>query len=122
MGFVSSALPVNRQLTKDSMKMYIVVKDNTPDKLVPVIAAHASLACYKKYEDNEDMVKWINGIFKKVVCLANETAFEQLKTETDFVLLTESMLDNREVCLAFCPREEYSKRFKFLKMWAPQNI
>ena len=104
------------------MKMYIIVKDNIPDKLVPVITAHASLACYKKYETNEDMVKWINGIFKKVVCLANETEFDKLKTESDSVVLTESSLDNKEVCLAFCPREEYAKRFKFLKMWTPQNI
>lgn len=103
------------------MKMYIIVRDDIPDKLVPVITAHASLACYKKFQDNEDMIKWINGIFNKVVCLANENEFDRLKNETDFVVLTESSLDNKEVCLAFCPREEYSKKFKFLKMWTPQN-
>lgn len=102
--------------------MYIIVKDDTPDKLVPVIAAHASLACYKKFEADERMIKWINEVFKKVVCLATGTEFDKLKSETDFVVLTESSLDNREVCLAFCPREEYPKKFKFLKMWAPQNI
>ncbi|TDP00702.1 peptidyl-tRNA hydrolase PTH2 [Flavobacterium sp. 245] len=102
--------------------MYIIVKDDIPDKLVPVITAHASLACYKKYESNDDMIKWINGIFKKVVCTCNELEFEKLKNEDDFVLLTESFLNNKEVCLAFCPREEYSKIFKFLKMWTPQNI
>lgn len=37
------------------MKMYIIVKDNIPDKMVPVISAHASLACYKKFEENEKM-------------------------------------------------------------------
>lgn len=103
------------------MKMYIIVKDTIPDKLVPVITAHASLACYKKFEENERMIQWINGIFKKVVCLANETEFEALKNESDFVLLTESALDGKEVCLAFCPREEYPKKFPFLKMWTPQN-
>lgn len=103
------------------MKMYIIVKDNIPDKLAPVIAAHASLACYKKFQENEDMIKWINGIFKKVVCLANEIEFDKLKNETDFVVITESSLDNKEVALAFCPREEYPKMFKFLKMWTPQN-
>ncbi len=95
------------------MKMYIVVKNNVPDKLVPVITAHASLACYKKYESNEDMQKWINGIFKKVVCVVNEVEFDKLKNEENFVMLTESALDNKEVCLAFCPREEYPKKFKF---------
>lgn len=103
------------------MKMYIIVKNNIPDKLVPVITAHASLACYKKYETNEHMQKWINGIFKKVFCVTNEIEFEKLKDEPDFVALTESSLSNDEVCLAFCPREEYPKRFKFLKMWTPQN-
>lgn len=63
------------------MKMYIIVKDNVPDKLVPVITAHASLACYKKFETNEQMVTWINGIFKKVVCITTETEFNKLKEE-----------------------------------------
>ncbi|RMZ59898.1 hypothetical protein D1632_09855 [Chryseobacterium nematophagum] len=104
------------------MKMYILVKDNIPDKLVPVITAHASLACYKKYEKNEDMIQWMNGIFKKVVCIVNDNEFEEFKKEADFIVLTESSLDHKEVCLAFCPREEYPKKFKFLKMWTPQNI
>ncbi|WBV60453.1 hypothetical protein PFY12_15645 [Chryseobacterium camelliae] len=104
------------------MKMYIIVRDNIPDKLVPVIAAHASLACYKKYESNENMIQWMNGIFKKVVCKANETEFNHLKNEDDYILLTESSLNHQEVVLAFCPREEYSKKFKFLPMWTPQNI
>ncbi len=104
------------------MKMYIIVKDNVPDKLVPVITAHASLACYKKYETNEDMQKWINGVFKKVVCIVNKNEFDKLKEEHNFVLLTESSLNKDEVCLAFCPREEYPKKFKFLRMWTPQNI
>src|SRR6187549_4278728 len=98
------------------MKMYIIVRDDIQDKIVTVIAANASLACYKKFETNENMTKWINEVFKKVVCLANEIEFDKLKNETDFVLLTESSLDNKEVCLVFCPREEYSKKFKFLKM------
>lgn len=104
------------------MKMYIVVKDSTPDKLVPVITAHASLACYKKFEEHEQMQKWINSVFKKVVCVVNDTEFNRLKEEKDHVVLTESALDHQEVCLAFCPRETYPKKFKFLKMWVPQDI
>lgn len=101
--------------------MYILVKDSIPDKLVPVITAHASVACYKKFEENKAMQTWINGIFKKVVCLVNETEFERFKGEPDHIVLTESALGGMEVCLAFCPREEYPKPFKFLKMWTPQN-
>lgn len=99
--------------------MYILIKRDVPDKFVPVIAAHASLACFRKFEQNPNMQTWINGIFKKVVCAVNETEFENAKHEADHVVLTESALDNKEVCIAFCPREEYSKMFKFLKMWTP---
>jgi len=101
--------------------MYIIIKNNIPDRLVPVITAHASLACYKKFENDENMIKWINGVFKKVVCVVDETEFEKFKEDDNFVLLTESALDNREVGVAFCPREVFPKKFKFLKMWSPQN-
>lgn len=101
--------------------MYILVKQNVPDKMVPVIAAHASLACFRKFEHTENMQQWINGIFKKVVCAVTETEFENAKKELDHLVLTESYLDNQEVCIVFSPREEYSKMFKFFRMWAPQN-
>lgn len=101
--------------------MYILIKREVPDKFVPVIAAHASLACFRKFEHTPDMQTWINGIFKKVVCVVNETEFQNAKKEPDHIVLTESALDNAEVCIAFSPREEYSKMFKFLKMWTPQN-
>nr|WP_067055851.1 hypothetical protein [Mucilaginibacter sp. L294] len=104
------------------MKMYILVKGEIPDKMVPVITAHASLACFRKFENTENMQTWINGIFKKVVCVVSETEFTNAKKETDHVVLTESALDNQEVCIAFSPRKEYSKMFKFFRMWTPKNI
>lgn len=103
------------------MKMYILTKHDVPDKLVFVITAHASLACYLRFETNENMKTWINGIFKKVVCIVNEAEFERFKNDENLVVLTESALGDREVCLAFCPRKEFSTKFKFLKMWTPQN-
>jgi len=104
------------------MKMYIVLKSDIPDKLAPVIAAHASLACYRKYQNDDRMSIWIQGVFKKVVCVTDAQQFEQLKHETDYVSITESSLDHKEVCIAFCPREEFPRKFKFLEMWTPQHI
>jgi peptidyl-tRNA hydrolase len=103
------------------MKMYILIKRDVPDKFVPVIAAHASLACYKKFENDPLMTEWIKGIFTKVVCVVNEKEFDNAKSEEKNVVLTESMLDNKEVALAFCPREVYSKQFKFFKIWGPSG-
>lgn len=102
------------------MKMYILIKDVVPDEFTPVIAAHASLACYKKYEAEPNMQTWINGVFKKVVCGVNEKEFTQAKKHDKQVLLTESALGNQEVALAFCPREEYPKPFRFYRKWRPQ--
>lgn len=99
--------------------MYILIKRDVPDRFVPVITAHASLACYKKYENDPSMIEWINSTFKKVVCVLNEKEFENVKKESKNIILTESMLENREVAIAFCPRAEYSKQFSFFKMWTP---
>jgi peptidyl-tRNA hydrolase len=101
------------------MKMYILIKDDVPVKMAPVIAAHASLACYKKYEDDPDMIEWVHSIFKKVVCKVNEKEFQNSLKDEKYVLLTESSLDNREVAVAFVPRVAFTKQFRFFKMWAP---
>ena len=103
------------------MKMYILIKDEVPDKMAPVIAAHASLATYKRFEEDEDMKKWMGGVFKKVVCRVNAKEFERAREADKHLVLTESALDNKEVCLGFCPREEYPKAFRFFRMWAPQQ-
>ena len=102
------------------MKMYILLKASVPDTFAPVIAAHASLACYKKYEHDADMQQWIQGVFKKVVCRVNDKEFENAKAEAKHVVLTESALDNQEVGIAFCPRVQYSKQFQFFSMWKPK--
>ena len=104
------------------MKMYLLVKRDVPDKFVPVICAHASLACYKKFEQDADMQNWINGIFKKVVCTVDEAMFEKMKEVPKHLVLTESALNNQEVCIAFCPRENYPKSFNFFSMWKPSGL
>jgi peptidyl-tRNA hydrolase len=100
------------------MKMYILIKDAVPARFAPVIAAHASLACYKKFEQDADMQNWVNSVFKKVVCKVNDKEFENAKKEARHLVLTESALDNQEVAIAFCPRDEYSKQFRFFRMWS----
>ncbi|MFT5617968.1 MAG: peptidyl-tRNA hydrolase [Arenicella sp.] len=99
--------------------MYILLKETLPNKFAPVVSAHASLACYKKFEEDENMQIWMSSVFKKVVCKVTEAEFEKTKEEEKYLVLTESALDNAEVAIAFSPREEYPKRFKFFRMWTP---
>lgn len=101
------------------MKMYILIKEGTPDNLVPAIAAHASLACFLKYEHDEDMQRWKQSVFRKAVCKVTDREFENARLVEKNVLLTESALNNKEVCLVFSPRPEYPSAFKYFRLWKP---
>lgn len=102
--------------------MYILIRSSVPDGFAPLIAAHASLACYRAFEDDPDMQAWVSGIFRKVVCRVNDKEFATAKTFEKSVILTESALDDQEVCIAFCPREAWPKPFRFYSMWKPSGL
>lgn len=99
------------------MKMYILVRDDIPLGYAMVAVAHASLAAYLKFRDAPETAQWLDGPFFKAVCKANAREFENAKQVEDHVVLTESALDGREVAIAFRPREEWPKMFKFLRLY-----
>lgn len=99
------------------MKMYILIKEDVPLGNAIVAAAHASLAAYLKFQSLPEMQQWLSGPFYKVVCKVNASEFERAKAEPDHVLLTESSLGGAEVALAFKPRAEWPKNFKYLRMY-----
>ena len=99
------------------MKMYILIKEAVPVGIAIVAAAHASLAAYLKYRDSPEVEQWLSGPFYKVVCKVNESEFERAKSEPDHVVITESALDNEEVAVAFKPREEWPKAFRYFRMY-----
>ena len=97
--------------------MYILVKDSVPVGFAMLAAAHASLACYLKFKDSPEIVEWISGPFFKVVCKVTEAEFEAAKHVENHVVLTESALDGQEVAVAFRPRAEWPKSFKFHRLY-----
>ncbi len=99
------------------MKMYILIKDDVPDGFAVLAAAHASLAAYLKFKDTPEVIEWLSGSFYKVICKVNAKEFEKAKTFDDLVVLTESALDDQEVAIAFKPREDWPKPFRFYKLW-----
>ena len=102
---------------EEKFKMYILVKEGVPIGKAVVGIAHASLACYLKYQDSEDVKQWLDGPFFKTVCKVTEKEFEKAKQETDFVVMTESTLDDSETTIAFKPRVDYPKYFKFFRLY-----
>lgn len=105
------------------MKMYILIKDNVPVDLAPLIAAHASLAGYLKFSDRAEVQEWVNpGPFYKAVCVVNDKEFENAKAFEDYQVMTSSELGGQEVALVFCPRNEWPKPFKFYKLWKAKHV
>ena len=99
------------------MKMYILVKDSVPLGLAMVAVAHASLAAYLKFRDTPEVGQWLSGSFRKVVCKVTDVQFEAAKAEPDYVVLTESALENQAVALAFRPRAEWPPVFKSYQLY-----
>jgi len=97
--------------------MYILIRDSIPQGFAVLAAAHASLACYLKFKDTQEVTEWLSGPFYKTVCKVNDREFEKAKTFDDCVVLTESALDNQEVALAFKPKEEWPKAFSFYRLY-----
>ena len=52
-----------------------------------------------------------------MVCKVNEKEFENAKSVKKKVVITESALGDAEVAIAFSPREEWPKMFKFFRLY-----
>jgi peptidyl-tRNA hydrolase len=99
------------------MKMYILIKESIPSGFAMLASAHASLACYLKFKDTSEIAEWLSGPFFKAICKVNDSEFEKAKETPDHIILTESALDNQEIAIAFKPREEWPKPFKFFRLY-----
>lgn len=99
------------------MKMYILVKDKAPLGIAMVSVAHASLACYTRFDHDPDMKDWLSGKFNKVICKVTDDQFEAAKKVSKNVVLTESAWGGREVVIAFCPRQNWPPTFSNYLMY-----
>ena len=112
--------PVEKYLgTNDSkpLKMYILIHEDVPPNYAIVAAAHASLACFRQYEDDPMVQDWIAGVFYKVVVKANDKEWAKAKLISQNTIITESRLGGKEMAIAFKPRWDYPDWFKYLPLW-----
>jgi peptidyl-tRNA hydrolase len=99
------------------LKMYILIRESVAPGFAVLAAAHASLAAYLKFKDTPEVAEWLSGPFYKAVCRVTDEEFERAKTFEDHVVLTESVLQGQEVAIAFKPRREWPKAFRFLRLY-----
>lgn len=102
------------------MKMYLLIADDVPDNFVPVCAAHASLACYLKFRDN-DMQEWLDQSFRKVVCRVSRDDFALAAALDRAVVMSESALNDMDVAVALAPRKEWPEFIQKVKLWKPKD-
>jgi hypothetical protein len=104
------------------MKEYILVLDDVPAHMVPVIAAHASLIAHLEWYNKEEGITfynlWLGTSFKKCVCKVNKKEFEKARLIEYNKVITENQL-GREVAIVLCPRIEWPNVVKFAKLWQP---
>ena len=97
-------------------KMYICVKQSIPSHKV-IGVAHGVLQAHLKFEDHPDYQEWLENSFRKVVCEVTDTQFDILKVGgDDYVIVTESGLNNQEIALVFRPRKVWPKHFRFFPL------
>jgi len=99
--------------------MLIVLKSNLPVRFAPVSCAHAAVAGYLKWQDDELTSKWANEIFNKHVKIATPEQFEKAKGEKygDKIVMTESALDGEETAIVYRIKEDYPGFLKTLPKW-----
>ena len=108
---------MGEEATPTKLRMYILIRESVPVGFALVAAAHASLAAYLKFRDAPEVAEWLAGPFSKTVCKVTDEEFERAKEVADHVVLTESALGGQEVAMAFKPRPEYPKQFRFLRLY-----
>jgi peptidyl-tRNA hydrolase len=99
------------------MKMYILVRSDIPLGVAMVSVAHAPLWCYKKFENDPRMQHWCEHDKFKVVCKVSKEDFDAAKNVPDNVIVTEDKFFNEEIAIAFCPREEWPRKFSEFKLY-----
>jgi hypothetical protein len=101
-----------------AMKMYILIRESIPTGFALVAAAHGSLAAYLKFAETDEVRRWLSGPFYKTICKVTEEQFAAAKAAcADHIVITESALGGAEVALAFKPRDEWPKAFKFFPLY-----
>lgn len=101
------------------LKMYILIREDTPADIVPLIATHTAMGTYKKFELWIGTQKWfLTKLQKTVICKVSRRQFEIAKGYGEYFALTEvHHQELGELGLGFCVQGEYPKFFKFLPLY-----
>jgi peptidyl-tRNA hydrolase len=99
-------------------RMYVLVLDDLPVGHAINTACHAAVSCTLKYRNTDEVQAWLSTSFRKITCKVTQKEFNKaIEVENDYVIMTELNLENRITAVAFKPRKEYHKAFKFFSLY-----
>jgi peptidyl-tRNA hydrolase len=102
--------------------MYILVLDDVPLGHAINTACHAAVSCTLTYQETDEVKEWLETSFRKVTCKVNHQEFlKAIDKEQEYVIMRESNLNNRVTAVAFKPRKEYHKCFKYFSLYKTDN-
>jgi hypothetical protein len=91
------------------IKQYLVLRPSISPAVACIAVGHGVLGSYLKWKDETIVQDWISGKygpFYKVICQARDlNEWEAIKKWPNNIIITESNLDNLDICAAFKPFE-----------------
>ena len=107
---------------KDS-KLYIAVRDDVPDYIVPTLVAHTILNANSAFENSAAWQVWKELSFKKCVVRVTEKEWAKIcALESVYLGYEKHTLNGAMSCAVVlpCPNENLPNVLKFAKLWAPK--
>jgi len=104
---------------RTDLKMYILIREDTPIDIVPLIASHTAMLTYKRFRGHPLTKRWFETELQKtVICKVAAEQFEKAKEYGDHFALTEvHHQELGELGLGFSVQPEYHKFFKYLPLY-----
>lgn len=106
----------------ETSRLYIAVRDQVPDYIVPTLVAHTILNADAHFKENLQYQAWKNLSFKKCVIRVNEKEWNKITALEDVYLGYENRTLNAEMSCAVvlpCPNSNIANVLKFAKLWQP---
>lgn len=104
-------------------KLYIAVRDDVPDYIVPTLVAHTILNASSSFENNKAWQEWKELSFKKCVVRVNEKEWAKIcSLENVFLGYEKHTLDGAMTCAVVlpCTNDQLPNVLKFAKLWSPK--
>jgi peptidyl-tRNA hydrolase len=109
----------------DSSKMYICVRDDVPDFMVPTLVGHAVLRHHlwnSRLGDIPLYENWLMNSFKKCVVRMNSKEFgKAMSLENCSHAWENSTLNGETSCVTVVVDKDVPNVLKFAKLWSPKN-